>query len=1288
MPNNRITLCENALDPSTWETHECEDIRRFLVDHFGAWPKTAKIYLNRVSKETDVTPYDEGGVERLGYLNGHFFVVVYPEGFAVIALIVAIALAAVSMVMSFLLRPELPENQQQQSPTNSLTNRENRERLGGRIPDIYGTLWVTPDLIGVPYRIFIGNREVEYMYLCIGRGEYDIAQVRDDVTPIEQITGAGCEIYGPNTSPNSGDAPQLSYGEPINEPIRNVKRYSSINGQSLRAPNASTFKASENVRFTDAGVVEGAGDVDFTDYFDAGTDANPKYLKISNSDYDGTYLILAVTTTQIVLSNPGSVNTAWNSLSGETDWTSPTLINSGDNYEGPYYVIDNTAEELWCNFVAPQGLYKIDSDGNQHPMVVTVQIEVTSIDNNYNTQGSPIYFQITLKGSEVLRNQCGATLAVNLPIAGSCQVRARRLTNTELRDGWSVVDQVQWRDLYGVSPLEETDFGNVTTIQTVTWPTPQALSLKQRKINVLIGRQTTTTSTLLACYPLDELSGTNVRDTKGEVDGTIHGNITQGVPGVFNTAYEFTGDGYVTIPYATQGTFDIDFYYKSTETSTYSSGWNMSSGFGLLSTEKNGFNYDWSLNQIGGKIVFTIGDTTWGDTSIVSENDYNDGEFHHIRITRNGTTGFCQLYIDEILIGSVTPPTDPTHDLTTATLLTVGAIHELESYTAFKGVLDNITINDAESHTVLNALNNAADILCEMALDPYIGRRVEAEIDRGTIQAVLGPAGEVETYFGTPLCAEFSYAFDDSKMSFEEMAAILGKATFCTVYRRGNILSVFLEKETDDSTILFNHRNKIPGTETRSVKFGTASENDGIDLDYIEPNAPNAQNIDSVVTLRFPTEGSPTDVAVAPKKIKAIGVRNRVQAWMIGWRLYNKLLYQNTATEFEATAEAALCVINERLLIADNTRPDIQDGEVIDQNALELTLSQDVDLSAAGSYSIFLQLPDGTVESIAITEPSPGDGSHNKVVLAGAPSQALVYDETKYARTTYMIVNDSQPQASAFLLQEKDPKGGGRWGIKAVNYDERYYDHDQDYAASPRIIDVIAPGDGTGAGYSAQASSSVFVSGKTMPWLEADNPSYPFGIQDGKPPVAIPLQAVEGEEITIACNAPGQNTAETYWQWLFWSYVGSSNTVSAKAGEHEWVDADGEDDQITGQNLDSGDGWSNKRFPTYYATTPALGHCCLMGAFAKEIGSPVTGYEVIEALAIGFGGNYTVPAGGVTHLLLGINDTKFSDNGGGFQVLVTQTGAAAGAAAAEDPEPDDTTDDPNTTTYIVTANGE
>src|SRR3569833_683702 len=102
---NQVIIYANPLDNKEFEITDVDgDIRPFLVDRFGYWPETAHIYLEYVSKDHEVTPYDDASLARLGTLNGTFYVVVYPEGFVAILAIVAIALSAGVFVLVLLFR--------------------------------------------------------------------------------------------------------------------------------------------------------------------------------------------------------------------------------------------------------------------------------------------------------------------------------------------------------------------------------------------------------------------------------------------------------------------------------------------------------------------------------------------------------------------------------------------------------------------------------------------------------------------------------------------------------------------------------------------------------------------------------------------------------------------------------------------------------------------------------------------------------------------------------------------------------------------------------------------------------------------------------------------------------------------------------------------------------------------------------------------------------------------------------------------------------------------------------
>lgn len=866
-----LTLCENTFDASTWQTVEVEDVREFLFNHFGGiWPKSAHIYLGHVATNADITPYDEAGIERLGSVAGPFFVVVYPEGIELILLVVALVVAAVAVGLSFLLRPHPPANQQAGSPNNELTARQNQARPNGRIPDIFGQLRSTFDLLMVPYKQFDSNIETEHCYMCIGRGAYDVVEIRDGITALSQMDGASIAVFPPNNSPNSLiPAPQFTLGPAITDKVVNLQNLESITGQILRPPN-DAYKggghSSGAIRYRYPNLIESDGSVDFSEYFgvgdlltiggietndDAATDPGGV---ISSTHLHGTYVCDAVSSGSISLHNAPTVNPNWNIVNTFTGSVSTfrgaNLIAASGNFYVPdpagisgltyFFVPFPGATEVWCNFVCPNGCYEVDQDGNQHGLTVTVTLSVRPCDSTGTPTGPETGFNITLIGSRKLRNQVGATLKASISAGtGGILIRAIRDTDTDLRQGFSVSDQVQWRECYIVSAVAALDFGNITTVQTIIQNTPSALSVRDRKMNALVTR-------------------------------------------------------HVPVP----------------------------------------------------------------------------------------------------------------------------------------------------SGSALAPSINAADIICAMSLDPFIGNLQPADVDIAGIYDIAGAGGVIETYFrmypDTTLPTQFSYTFDDATISFEESVSDVATSIFCTAFRRGGLLALSFEGQTPNSTLLFNHRNKIPKSETRTVTFGTLTQNDGINLDYVEPNAPNYPNMDTTVTLYFP----PSKTATNPKKIKTVGIRNVAQASVLGWRMYYKLLAQNTSVQFECTEEAALLVLQDRILVADNTRPDTQDGDVINQAVLLLDLSQNVTFVLGRSYTIFLQHANETVEAIPIT----AGLNPNQVLLGHAPSFPCLTDPANYAKTTYIIVDDSPVRQSAFLVAEKTPKDAKTWEVKAVNYDDIYYSMDHSFS--------------------------------------------------------------------------------------------------------------------------------------------------------------------------------------------------------------------------------------------------
>ncbi len=507
------------------------------------------------------------------------------------------------------------------------------------------------------------------------------------------------------------------------------------------------------------------------------------------------------------------------------------MINSsGYKWIGPFILESVTRDGIIANFVALNGLYK-DDGSVQYAIDVLVRVEITPINSSNVPIGSSYTYDIYVNGSSTNTQTRAASIITSTSTTGRCRVRAARITEADTTFTGTVVDEIKWRDLYALSFIDNANFGNVTLLKSKTYATAGALTLKERKLNLLVTRQ----------------------------------------------IKRYLGGGSFTS--------------------------------GLESTKK------------------------------------------------------------------------------------------------------------------------AADIIMHVAQDPNIGNRQLYELDLDSIyqNSYVKPLD----YFGTPEATEFCYTFDKDNLSFEETMQMIGSAIFNTSYRLGNVIKMSFEKSTDDSTLLFNHRNKLPGSETRSVTFGYRNDNDGIELEYVSPDD------DAVITYYLPTDRS----AVNPEKIETVGVRNFRQAYFLAWRAYNKLRYQNIQVEFDATQEADMSVPTDRILVSDNTRSGTQDGEVISQTGLTIYTSQKVKFDSGITYNVFLQLYDGTVESISVVE----GPTSNSLILDTAPRLPLVTDSANYAQTTYILVGNTEVRKTAFLVTEKITQDGMTSKIRAGNYDARFYEHDTDY---------------------------------------------------------------------------------------------------------------------------------------------------------------------------------------------------------------------------------------------------
>ncbi len=84
------------------------------------------------------------------------------------------------------------------SPTYNLQAQGNRARIDAAIPEHFGRHIVWPDLAAIPYQEYQGNEQYLYQLMCIGRGEYDIEQIKIEDTPIGNFEEIEYEVIPPH----------------------------------------------------------------------------------------------------------------------------------------------------------------------------------------------------------------------------------------------------------------------------------------------------------------------------------------------------------------------------------------------------------------------------------------------------------------------------------------------------------------------------------------------------------------------------------------------------------------------------------------------------------------------------------------------------------------------------------------------------------------------------------------------------------------------------------------------------------------------------------------------------------------------------------------------------------------------------------------------------------------------------------------------------------------------------------------------------------------------------------
>lgn len=193
---------------------------------------------------------------------------------------------------------------------------------------------------------------------------------------------------------------------------------------------------------------------------------------------------------------------------------------------------------------------------------------------------------------------------------------------------------------------------------------------------------------LISHYPFEDSRSATVVDVAGGNDGRI-ADVGFEAEGREGRGFRFDGgDDGIRIPHVARESFTISFWVRTSAQCRGNDNdprWFL--GDGLVDGEVSGVVNDLGISMVGSGIISAgIGNP---ETFVNSPPGFNDGDWHHVALTRNHEDGIAVLYVDGIEVGRATGGKQP---LDRAEELAVGRM--LPGHGAFNGDLDELKIYD------------------------------------------------------------------------------------------------------------------------------------------------------------------------------------------------------------------------------------------------------------------------------------------------------------------------------------------------------------------------------------------------------------------------------------------------------------------------------------------------------------------------------------------------------------------------------------------------------------------
>lgn len=942
-------------------------------------------------------------------LNGHIYprehwgrelpddavadITVQPQG--VNLLIAAISLRETFRPIINALQPDIPRTPDAGRALDLAGAKANTARLGGVVPEIFGSYRRYPDYLLPPRKFFATTRtQTNRLFLCIGVGDYNIpiSGVRVGESQLTSLDGASYTVYAPgddvsgdlasewwHTSPEIGGTSTGNAGIPLGS-TTGVSNY----------PSATTFTFSGD----EISIPAGAGS------FPAGWDSTLTVRVEQYLDY--------------TIETGGTRDIIRGALDQLGPFVGMKIEIAGDN-EGLYEIHSYTAS-------VP------DDPGSASTLTAS------AAPSRYDFDVTPVSFDVILDGNTQsitfntdLVNLSGLISELNSQLDSSIQSQDDGTGKVQLVEqgpnysGEPITLSGTTTDVFGSSPVSVTGDETTTAAEAeitlsydngdpVTGFTPDAarMAIGYREMLYLVDGATTSTIEL-----------TRLTDT-GAADGSWPGfdNVTTTDAVIYVTgssaATGWAGPFLACPPEETTDTLEFDIFFPR----------------GLAYVDSKGRVLD--TNQYV--------DLQWREAGTA------DPWTTVSKTIRNGTLDQLGYTYTVNLPSAITAEVRmrATFGSNTAKATRMvewyGLRSKLEAPTSYPWTTMSVEFTNASEISAQS--ENQINVIAERKIPVLSGGSWTAGNfqTRGIIPALRYIAESVGMpYDEDELIAldalydsrgeYFDYVFNESTVR-DAMKKVLQAGMAELTLEEGEVKPVRDGVRTTYEQA-FSPQNMINGL-SRSFSSTKPDEADGVDVEYTDRESWTQETVECRLA---------GDLGNKVETIKLEGVTDRTHAWRIGMRYRRQLKYRRWEYRFDTELEGLNAGYMSYVPLLDDIPGYGQSSimrNIVDAGGgnAKVTVTEDMDWTGTGHVVAFRNQYGELVGPYSATI-----GDNDREIVAPIPP-GVWPDLTARQEPPHVYFGTAEKWTFPALIQAVEPSGGLQVGIRAVNYDERVYADD------------------------------------------------------------------------------------------------------------------------------------------------------------------------------------------------------------------------------------------------------